>query len=456
MFNTRIRSSTLLASTLLYFVIGLLFIFDPMRSAYLLYYLLSYGFFVMAMFQGAGILFEKTKSKAAAKWIEVIGYSIFGLFTLYHPQELFSLLRYLVGFWSILNVVIRMINWYVYFHDRLIGTFRIALEAFILTVFSILIIVEPIRQARVVLILIGSYFILYGLATFQDFLNTLTKKKFAHKRKIALPVFMNILLPQRLVLYLNRKLQDNPLQKEFLISNPSNRKPDLEILIHLGTNGFDSVGHVDLVFDHLVISYGNHDPKSVILNGIVGDGVVFFAEKSSYLTMIVSQKKRSVVSFGILLNDQEKEQVRQQLFQLAARFRPWYSNLERHKRGIPFSGSLNGYASLLTKYVEPKFFKFTHGKFKTYFVMTTNCVLLADTIVGKSSIDLISMDGMMTPGTYYDFLNKEFQIAHSIVTSRTIYTQANILDLQSDSDLKETIKDMEDPRSFLEAYLFRS
>ena len=32
--------------------------------------------------------------------------------------------------------------------------------------------------------------------------------------------------------------------------------------------------------------------------------------------------------------------------------------------------------------------KFTSSKFKTYFVMSTNCVLLADTIVGTAGTDI--------------------------------------------------------------------
>ena len=52
--------------------------------------------------------------------------------------------------------------------------------------------------------------------------------------------------------------------------------------------------------------------------------------------------------------------------------------------------------------------KFSSSEFKTYFVLSTNCVLLADSIVGKAGTDILSPQGFIVPGTYQDYLDLEY------------------------------------------------
>ena len=66
------------------------------------------------------------------------------------------------------------------------------------------------------------------------------------------------------------------------------------------------------------------------------------------------------------------------------------------------------------------------GKFKNYFVLGVNCCLLADSIIGKSGSDLLKMSGIITPGTYYEYLNREFRKKNSMVISRTIYNAESV------------------------------
>ena len=61
------------------------------------------------------------------------------------------------------------------------------------------------------------------------------------------------------------------------------------------------------------------------------------------------------------------------------------------------------------------------GPFKTYFALNTNCVLLADTIVGQAGIDLVKIQGLISPGAYFEYFNREFSRKNSFVISRIIY-----------------------------------
>ena len=91
---------------------------------------------------------------------------------------------------------------------------------------------------------------------------------------------------------------------------------------------------------------------------------------------------------------------------------------------LPKDGHYDDYASLLSEVVPTRFYKFKSGKFKTYFVLGTNCVLLADQLIGAAGTDILKVGGIITPGTYYDYLNREFLRNNSLVISRKAYTAA--------------------------------
>jgi hypothetical protein len=44
-----------------------------------------------------------------------------------------------------------------------------------------------------------------------------------------------------------------------------------------------------------------------------------------------------------------------------------------------------------------------------------------DTLVGKTGIDLIKINGIITPGAYLDYLDRLYDRGDSIVVSRTLY-----------------------------------
>lgn len=71
-------------------------------------------------------------------------------------------------------------------------------------------------------------------------------------------------------------------------------------------------------------------------------------------------------------------------------------------------------------------YKFVRGKYKRYFVLGNNCVKLADEIIGKSGTDILKMYGVITPGAYYEYLNREFKKKNSMVISRKIYNSEYI------------------------------
>ena len=44
-----------------------------------------------------------------------------------------------------------------------------------------------------------------------------------------------------------------------------------------------------------------------------------------------------------------------------------------------------------------------------------------DDILGNSGMDILSLNGIITPGTYYNYFNKEINRKNSCVISKNIY-----------------------------------
>ena len=79
------------------------------------------------------------------------------------------------------------------------------------------------------------------------------------------------------------------------------------------------------------------------------------------------------------------------------------------------------YASTLYKMTGATFYKFKTGKFKTFFILSTNCVALADQILGAAGTDIIKLSGFIAPGSYYDYLYREYCKKNSMVVSYKVY-----------------------------------
>lgn len=250
------------------------------------------------------------------------------------------------------------------------------------------------------------------------------------KRKIRLtpPVLVEALIPRFVLKKTNEFISSNNKQVKGLTSKIEKRIeetkgkdiPELEILIHVTEKSFGSIGHMDLSFEGKVISYGNYDADSSRLFEMVGDGVLTIgAKRDQYIPFCIERDKKTLFCFGIKLTEEQREGIRKKIASLCEESFIWQSHAQRNP-----NGEYKDYASCLTNKTDSQLHKFHQGMFKTYFVLTTNCVLLADTILGPTGINLLTINGILTPGTYLDFLLNEFQKSTSIVETLHIYNKA--------------------------------
>ena len=279
------------------------------------------------------------------------------------------------------------------------------------------------RDSSSVMLIIGIYFILYGLCDLKDALfayyHIQIKSFIRHKVRIELPIVLSVLIPSKVLKTINGLSYD-----EVIKENKSDQKPDIEVLIHMTPSGYSALGHVDLCINGYVITYGNYDASSYRLFDAIGDGVLMVVKKEEYIEFCKRDTNKTLVGFGLMISDEKKIAIKKRIRTIFDLLYPWecdYKKAMKTNDIDKMNKSLTYYANRIYKATGAKMYKFKKSKFKTYFVFTTNCVLLADSILEKAGVDLLGINGIITPGTYYDYLNREFQKETLFVVSRRVY-----------------------------------
>ena len=95
------------------------------------------------------------------------------------------------------------------------------------------------------------------------------------------------------------------------------------------------------------------------------------------------------------------------------------ATLPLHSQGYILAAGRN--RNLIYKETFCEMYKFSSGKFRTYFISSTNCVILADELIRNRDLRLIDLTGLITPGAYLSFLNTQYLKKNTPVISRIFY-----------------------------------
>lgn len=290
-----------------------------------------------------------------------------------------------------------------------------------------MIIMDPLTSILPLSNVIGMFFILYGISflidALLDGLPRETKDSFKRRIRISLPVFMVALIPHKILKSINKAFETEDLDEDDFTVFKENTPFDLEVLIHVAEKGFAALGHVDIWFEDRVMTYGTYDEATYKLGGLISDGVLIeISDKEKYIDFSQKNMGKTLFGFGLKLTEEQKERVREKIEEVYENLYEWkpLSKIDEDMRIIP-DNPRKDYASIVYNNLRAKFYKFISGPFKTYFGLNTNCVLLADKIVGQAGIDVVKIQGLISPGAYFEYFNREFSRKNSFVISRTIY-----------------------------------
>lgn len=277
---------------------------------------------------------------------------------------------------------------------------------------GLLIFISPARYTDQIMqwiaiwvIIYGVFYLIYGLS---ELVGDKQKDSLKKKIRLPLPVLVAAIIPELVLKRINKAVEVAPTDLDEI--RKTDATPDLEVFIHMSPNGFNRMGHVDIFYKNKIISYGNYDKTSERFFTMVGDGILFFANKEKYIPFVMRESQKTLVSFGLNLNKDQLRAIDDKLARIEEDVYRW-----KVEEGT------DSYPQKLQKNAQAKLYKFNKGKFKTYFVLGTNCVLLADELIGSSGLDIVKMNGIITPGSYYDCLDREFLSRRNLVISKKIY-----------------------------------
>lgn len=302
----------------------------------------------------------------------------------------------------------QLITYWYYQKEKVSGRFTFLCSALLLLFTSIVFFVSPIVHMKDITMICGFYMIYLGLkyivSSMRELLSEDRKNSLKRRIRVSLPVFMVALLPRIVIEKINDHLEvhDDIYYQD--VTSP------LEVFVHVSKDGFSAMGHVDISYENHVIAYGAYDDSSHHLFGAIGDGVLFVTEKKKYIDFCIEDDPSSYAfGYTLYLDNQQKAAIEKTIEDFRKDLIPWQPS------------SQENYAYRLYEKTNAQFYKFKKGKFKHYFVMTTNCVLLADKIIGKSGIDIVNMNGIITPGSYFHYFEEEAKKENSRVLKREIY-----------------------------------
>lgn len=375
-----------------------------------------------------------------------------------------SFLGFLFALYVLIMGAAKLVNFILFVKNRVKGRITDLFDCLFFLTFGILLTFTPLFSTDDILIIVGVYGIILGSSYLLEFIGSMiphtTKTRLKRRIRISLPVFVAMLIPHRVLKRMNRYFSANPEERQKLDPQLTQYKegevldspPDLEVFIHVTEGGSGAMGHCDFWFDGHVISYGNYDEYSRKLFEGAGDGVLFYTSKEKYIPFVTRYSKKTLFGFGFRLTDDQKRNLRKRMETLCESAYRWESPYEADlKKGTEKSlEHYPDYASQLYYYTGAGFYKFGSGRFKSYFVLSTNCVQLVDAALSAAGTAIVKLNGIITPGTYYDYLDDEFIKPGSMVISRTVYseTSESALEIPRETEVRARYRELVGKRKF--------
>lgn len=379
---------------------------------------------LVGLFRAVEVFLPKHKAQGSKarllNLVSALAHIILGTIVMTWSGDAAKLLSFGVGLYQLMIGLVSLFTYYLLQKDRAKGRLKelvIGLITFFWGIGSLL----STRSVRDTLVLVGIYVIFIGITWLIDARDLLmtdkTKQRKRRRWRVGVPVFFTMLIPADIHSKINHLLNDevSPEEVEETLIPQVKKKvkgdPVLKVFIHVSEGIFGSVGHVDLSYKGRVYSYGSYDVDSERVFSAVGDGCFFTLDDKDYITYCLEYGK-TLFEYRVALTKEQQEAFEKKLKELEDMTVPWELTSETQKAS---------YMGLMVKRFHAETYKFTKSRFKTYFVLGTNCVLLADQLIGTSGLDLITMVGILSPGTYYEYFHKEYQKPNSIVVGETIH-----------------------------------
>lgn len=329
----------------------------------------------------------------------------------------------ILSIWTFFIAISSFISFIQYRKDKTTEPIRFLMTSIIHLFLGIFVIVLIYNDMNISLRMVGLYLVIRGATLFFDGIFKIIPEKYKDKYKsrirVAIPGFFTALAPRKALNNVNKIFKETPQELPLKVER-SDEKVNVEVFIHAAKSLKGTAGHVDICIDGDILCYGTYDRDNIKCGGILGDGVIYeIHDKEKYIEYCNKVKKETVFGFGFSMNEDELTKIKLYVKEIKSRTYNWQCKAQHINKNYP-DNELQDSACKLSRYMHTKFYKFSTGTYKYYWILGTNCVKFTDDILKSSGITTI-LSGIITPGTYYAFLNNEFVKGNTCIVSRTVY-----------------------------------
>lgn len=426
MLKRNFNCASLFAVGMFFIVLGSCFFFHTIQTWNWLYITLIAGISITGVLKIVNVIWNyRTVRHHRKQVLDALMWVFLVVQSIAFPQTFAILLPRVVGVWMLLHAVVKLIVLYIKVKDHLPLRWTRGISLMFDCVVGCYLLFEPARHYLFLSRVLGLYFVVYGLRELLEFLKEVLPsglgKRLDQKIQLAVPPTVSAIIPSQLMSVFLDRSQEDEVQMKF-DAMKKEIVPDVEVMIHLAPSGPAQFGHVDMIYQDTVLSYGCYDPHTRKLVGTMGDGVVIISPMKTYVHNCLENENKVLIAFGISLNDEQKERLENKIRELSKQWVEFYSDEQRLQMGLPCEGDAKDYISRVTRTSpQAKFYKFKEGKFKTFFVLSSNCVMFVAHLMNAVGLNLFDLSGIISPGAYYDFLNRQFMSHSGFIVSRKLY-----------------------------------
>lgn len=273
------------------------------------------------------------------------------------------------------------------------------------------------------MLVLGIYLIVAGINQLGIFLSTILGSDLVDDRTrrrvyFTLPNVLTIPMTLQILRRCGKYLEEHPQDKTVVEEqeDTAGKNLNLEILVHTSRRPGKQLGHVDICLEDKIYTFGNYDASTHRMGGFVAEGIFAVLPREPYLQLCLNDQQKYIIGYGCTLSEVQLEAVHRKIAEIYACTEAMDVDITKEDArgadGVVAFAKLGGDVRRVVK-----------GNFKTYFLIASNCVKLADTIVGAAGLERISRGAMVTPGAYLCMLDNLFFRKNTRVVRRTTYLQ---------------------------------
>lgn len=424
MLKSQIKNYTLLVIGIISIILSVLILSNGIELLELVIYLIG-GLLIITNLLNL-LLIPFKKYKFIDTLIKTTINVIFGISIMFFSKYIITSFTLIFALYTLLISIVNIISYVIYVENNIKGKLNVFINAITSLIFTVILLINPTLNIKYVLIILSIYLMLYGLKNIINFIFQILPKKITNKIKaridFPIPLLIAMFIPKALLKEINEILKVDKEKKFDYKKN--DLKPKLFVIIHLAKSGSASFGHIEVSYNGKIYSYGNYNKHSRHLFDAIGDGIILVADKEKYIDYCIHNKKRYLIEFGIVLTEKEEKQIEKRINKLITEnTEPFYSDLELYEKGKIMYDDFNDMSSEIYKYANGKYYRITKGKNKIFFVLKNNCAQVAEQILKGNGKRIIKLNGIISPGTYYDYLNQAFLMKNSNVVTKKVYME---------------------------------